>query len=263
MRKAFTLIELAVAVGILAMVLSFAGAIFKISIESQRTGIANAEIMQKLRTITDQLDADFKSVIYEYGGYVGFNTTTLNIGGQNVDVNSDCIAFFTSGDFQSTGQYSGQTIAGNVACVFYGQPDPNSFGGLPKPQQNMLLRRQTILTAGGPSAGSPQGEYYRKSLSEWRVVKPFADPDDWVRRPLIDPNNLQSHLAMLMAEGVYNFTIQFAEWDPAGKIIWTRSKTGGPQSIRTRAFKFTFTLYDSKGIIANGKTFTHIVYLGS
>jgi len=28
-----------------------------------------------------------------------------------------------------------------------------------------------------------------------------------------------------------------------------------------RALKFTFTLYDSKGIIKKGMTFTHIVYL--
>jgi len=28
-----------------------------------------------------------------------------------------------------------------------------------------------------------------------------------------------------------------------------------------RALKFTFTLYDSKGIIKNGMTFTHIIYL--
>ena len=29
-----------------------------------------------------------------------------------------------------------------------------------------------------------------------------------------------------------------------------------------RALKFTFTLYDSKGVIKEGRTFTHIVYLG-
>jgi hypothetical protein len=29
-----------------------------------------------------------------------------------------------------------------------------------------------------------------------------------------------------------------------------------------RALKFTFTLYDSKGVIKDGRTFTHIVYLG-
>ena len=30
-----------------------------------------------------------------------------------------------------------------------------------------------------------------------------------------------------------------------------------------RALKFTFTLFDSKGIIKEGRTFTHIVYLGN
>jgi prepilin-type N-terminal cleavage/methylation domain-containing protein len=262
MRKAFTLIELAVAVGILAMVLSFAGVIFKVSINSHRTAIASAEIMQKLRAITEQLDADFRSVVYEYGGYIGVNTDTFNLGGQSVQVNSDCIAFFTSGSFQSTEQYGGRTMTGNVACVFYGQPDPSSFGGPPRPQQNMLLRRQTILTGDAPAAGSAVGEYYRKSLSQWRVVRPFAAPDDWVKRPLINPNNLQGYMVMLMAEGVHNFTIEFAEWGPAGQIKWTRSQQGVPQKITTRAFKFTFTLYDSKGVIKNGRTFTHIVYLG-
>jgi len=261
--KGFTLLELAVAVGLLAMVLSFAGVIFKVSINSQRTAIANAEIMQKLRAITDQLDADFRSVVYEYGGYIGFNTDTFKINGTNVQVNSDCIAFFTSGSFQSTGQYDGETMAGNVACVFYGQPDPNSFSGLPKPQQNMLLRRQTILTGDAPAAGSPVGEYYRESLSQWRVIRPFADPEDWVKRPLINPNDLQGYMVMLMAKGVHNFTIEFAEWDTNGQIKWTRSPQTVPQSINTRAFKFTFTLYDSKGVIKDGRTFTHIVYLGS
>ncbi len=261
MRKAFTLIELVVAIGVLAMVLSFASAIFKISIDSQRTAIANAEIMQKLRTITDQLDADFKSVMYEYRGSVTFNTETFNIGGNSVDVNSDCIAFFTSGDFQSTGQYAGRTMAGNVACIFYGQPDPNSFSAVPKPQDKILLRRQTILAGDASSDGSSTGEFYKKSLSEWRVDPQFADPRNWARRPLIDPSDLQTYLTMYLADGVDNFTIEFAEWNPTGQLRWTRTKTGTPQNINTRAFKFTFTLYDPKGVIENGRTFTHIVYL--
>ena len=40
-NKAFTLIELVVAIAILAMVLSFAGVIFKVSIGAYRTAIAN------------------------------------------------------------------------------------------------------------------------------------------------------------------------------------------------------------------------------
>jgi prepilin-type N-terminal cleavage/methylation domain-containing protein len=263
MRKAFTLIELVVAVGILAMVLSFSSVIFKVSLDSHRTAIANADIMRKLRVITEQLDADFKSYIYGYGGYIAFNTDTFNIGGTSIDVNSDCIVFFTSGDFQSTGQYAGKTMVGNVACIFYGQPDPASFGTVPRPTEKILLRRQTILTADALSVGSPVGEYYKESLAEWKVTPPFADPDDWVRRPLIDPNNLKDYSAMYMAKGVDNFTIEFAEWDPAGKINWTRTKQSTPKKISTRAFKFTFMLYDSRGVIKDGRTFTHIVYLGS
>ncbi|MHC4157360.1 MAG: type II secretion system protein [Planctomycetota bacterium] len=49
MRRGFTLIELVVAVAILALISSFAGAIFSVSIDSHRTAMANAEIMRKLR----------------------------------------------------------------------------------------------------------------------------------------------------------------------------------------------------------------------
>ncbi|MBA7661929.1 hypothetical protein ES703_69949 [subsurface metagenome] len=51
MKRAFTLIELVVAVAILAMVLGFASVIFRVSIEAYRTAGANTEIMQKLRAV--------------------------------------------------------------------------------------------------------------------------------------------------------------------------------------------------------------------
>ena len=59
----FTLIEILVAIGILAIVMSFSSVIFKVGIGAHRTAIANAEIMQKLRAITDQLNADFKGLL--------------------------------------------------------------------------------------------------------------------------------------------------------------------------------------------------------
>jgi len=62
MKKAFTLIELVTAVGILAMIISFASVVFKVSIGAHRAAVANAEIMQKLRAITDQLNTDFKGI---------------------------------------------------------------------------------------------------------------------------------------------------------------------------------------------------------
>jgi prepilin-type N-terminal cleavage/methylation domain-containing protein len=76
-NKAFTLIELVVAIAILVMLISFAGVIFKVSINSHRTAQATAEIMQKLRAITDQLNSDFKD--FRKDGYLSFRSAGPNI----------------------------------------------------------------------------------------------------------------------------------------------------------------------------------------
>jgi hypothetical protein len=51
-----------------------------------------------------------------------------------------------------------------------------------------------------------------------------------------------------------------AGWFPMsgclGQSNWRFTSTYFPTAL-----KFTFTIYDSKGIIPDGKTFTHIVYL--
>jgi len=245
-KKAFTLIELVTAIAILAIVVSFAGVIFNMSIESYRTSMANAEIMQKLRAITDQLNADFKGLIrHTKGNKVAFDPNG----------SSDCIAFFANGDLQSTGQYgdSSKTVAGNVAAIFYGQIDPNSYGKIPEPKEKILARRQTILTADAdPSLIADAGllgEYYLRSLSEL-VADPCFSAEDLIVRPVSDPK-----FVTYMAKGVDSFTIQY--WDADGRA-WSRAQ----QKFVTDAFKFTFTLYDSKGIVKAGRTFTHIVYFG-
>ena len=276
-KQAFTLIELMAAIGILAMVLSFAGVIFKVSIGSQRTAIANAEIMQKLRAVTDQLNADFKAVRRDKGGYITFGSDNSRIDGAIVQVRSDSIIFFANGDFQSTRQYdrrdqagallSRHTVSGNIACIFYSLLDPNSYYAVPEPKDKILVRRQTVLTADDflPDAdSSPRGEYYKMSLSQWRVASPFVDPNDWAQKPYMDVRNLREQdLAMYMAKGVDDLTIQFVPRNPAGPVQWLPIGTSNPGRINPRAFRFTFRLYDSKGVIEHGMVFTHIVYLGN
>ena len=61
-RFGFTLVELVVAIGIMAVVILFAGNMFKTSINSYRIATAQAEIMQKFRAITQQLDNDFRGL---------------------------------------------------------------------------------------------------------------------------------------------------------------------------------------------------------
>jgi prepilin-type N-terminal cleavage/methylation domain-containing protein len=268
MKRGFTLIELVAAIAVLVIVSSFAGVIFDVSVESHRTAAANAEIMQNLRVITDQLDADFGGLRTEMP--VNIDTgyeQSLDILGIPYPVRSDKITFFANGDFQTTGQYGNETIGGNVAAIFYGLVDVNNAYGVvpppPPPQRKILARRQTILTADPNSPlfdSYPQGEYYKYSLSEWRAELDVNDRalDVLMVRPGF---NLvaQEGLVTYMARGVDDFAIEYEWWDSGQAVVrWTRGS--GP--VAPKALKFTFTLYDSRGIIEGGRTFTHIVYLG-
>ena len=205
MKKAFTLIEVAVAVAIFAMVLSFASVIFKAGIEGHRASTANAEIMQKLRAITDQFNTDFKALRTDAPLLIWFQQDS---GDPN---RYDQIMFFANGDFQSMQLYNKTTgepdddgdepIIGNVARIYYGQAqsrDPNS-GNMKDPfeiereKARLFARRRHILTAdpglddwpdysnvGGSfnyDVFDPQGynnneryEHDSLSLSQWKTI---------------------------------------------------------------------------------------------
>jgi prepilin-type N-terminal cleavage/methylation domain-containing protein len=277
MKKAFTLIELVVSIVLLAIIFLFAAMIFKVSISSYRTSVANAEIMQKLRAITDQLNADFKGIVWGAPGRVRFAFGSSVIDGVPVQVREDGIAFFANGDFQSTDQYtssgSKKTVVGNVAGIFYGLANISTTTD---PREKILVRRQTILLTPDSSFtdanSDPREEYFKKSLSQWKVIFPFplSDANEWTTDPNVGAN-FDKLLVKYMAKGVDNFTIQYVgteippdlskkynQWRPNNNDVTTWSN----KTLFPEAFKFTFTLYDSKAIIKQGRTFTHIVYLG-
>ena len=54
------------------------------------------------------------------------------------------------------------------------------------------------------------------------------------------------------------YSINDIEINPNVQKIFLKTDTGLP-----KALKFTFKIYDSKGIIKGGRTFTYIVYLGN
>jgi prepilin-type N-terminal cleavage/methylation domain-containing protein len=111
-NKGFTLIELAVAIAILALMASFAGAIFKVSIESHRVAGAHAEIMQKLRTITDQLNADFKGLRKD--GEIAVAWVPVHDPNFARYARFDRIMFFADGDFQSYWPQASGPVRGNL-----------------------------------------------------------------------------------------------------------------------------------------------------
>jgi len=348
--RGFTLIELLVAIAILAIVLSFAGVIFRVSIDSHRIAIANAEIMQKLRAITDQLNADFKGLRKDGEIFIVW-TASLKAGANPNDPNSyerfDRIMFFADGDFQSYG-VNHPIVRGNLARICYMLA---KRGNLPVQQQNrakrILARSQHILTADtsipyvDPNTFSTDQQWYiwnnlleydKMFLEEWKNI-PWQNKQNMlsvitdvrVDSPTVpdrvwganvnpaDPNSIHK----LLCEGVGEFKIQGwfdaqRRWIPEHDINGDGRLTGAADSdfflisgtnqpnpdswprvlypyppygnvtINNinyprqwvdeahfymipglgQALKFTFTLYDSKGVIKNGRTFTHIVYLG-
>ncbi|NVL91363.1 MAG: type II secretion system protein [Desulfobacterales bacterium] len=253
-NKAFTLLELVVAIAILAMVLSFAGVIFKVSIESYRTAIANAEIMRKMRAITDQLNTDFKDIRKDAPLLIRFRQNPAN-----PSQRYDQIMFFADGDFQSTQLYdgnppadplipapAGQPVRGNVARIYYGQAGvnrtrPDDFKPPWQQQINkkrVLARSQHILTS-DPSIFHwfadfndfkmrevihnryPNNDFYehdRLSLSEWKAVG-WEDYRDQII-PACFKKRPQFDIYdpntfhKLMSESVGNFAVQWAYWDP-------------------------------------------------
>ena len=122
-HNGFTLVELLVAIGILAVVISFAGVIFNVSMDAHRTAMANSEIMQKLRAIINQLNTDFRGLSKQSEIFAVWVARPLpaNADYRDNDLDGyerfDRIMFFTNGDFQS---YSvNPMVRGTTARVCY------------------------------------------------------------------------------------------------------------------------------------------------
>ena len=198
--KGFTLVELLVAIGLLAIVMSFAGVIFRVCINAHRTAIANVEVMQKLRAITGQLDSDFNSLRKDGEIFVIWSANAIPAGDyKDNDLDGyerfDRIMFFADGDFQS--YRVNPMVRGNVARICYtlaNKPSNNpTIGSVrpvqQKPEKRILARTQHILTADPAlaSIGDPNTftndlqwylwnnyfEYEKITLDEWKLI-PWA-----------------------------------------------------------------------------------------
>jgi len=250
----FTLIELMVAIGLLAIVLSFAGVIFNAGINTHRTALANAEIMRKLRAITDQLDSDFQGLCKDAPLMIFFRQEPRS------DPNRyDQIMFFADGDFQSTQPYdgdplvpalTGMPIRGNVARIYYGQAYSldRSDGTMKYPfylekEDRVLARRQHILSADPNLAlwpnpadvngtfgaidlvsgryGNDVNEHDSLSLAQWQVLD--TGVYDVAGGNILDicfdflpymDVRDARTIHKLMCEGLGSFAVQWAYYDP-------------------------------------------------
>ncbi len=309
MKKAFTITELMVAVAVLAITMAGVSTIFKISITAYRTSSATAEVMRNLRAITDQLDADFKSLRKD--GYLLMRSTKTppvwvwqreaesanRLDFLRNDVHRDNMFYFSTGDFQTITQ---PYLRSNIALVYVGPYsralDPNDIP--PYASEWILLRSAMLLC---PEEDEDGLEYLDISFAEiktWTGPPSLYDFVDMAMNTLpfgypIDVDNPAQNW-QYFSGGVGNIEIEWNDGTKAGNsLVWfgleqprrvwdapdttyadaitenvnvidevyTAQWTPANQPYWPMALKFTFTLYDSKGVLEKGMTFTHIVYI--
>ncbi|HSV27403.1 MAG TPA: prepilin-type N-terminal cleavage/methylation domain-containing protein, partial [Sedimentisphaerales bacterium] len=169
--RGFTLVEVLIAVAILAITLGAMGVIFRMSLEAYRASSATTEIMRKLRAITEQINADFRGLRKD--GLIFLVWSVSDPDPDRTDPHllddrprysrEDRIIFFANGDFQTHNQQetttagTKKTVRGNVARIQYmiardkDNNWPESFGaagmGLPQHRAQREQRRRTRILA--------------------------------------------------------------------------------------------------------------------
>jgi prepilin-type N-terminal cleavage/methylation domain-containing protein len=201
-NNAFTLIELMVALGILAIVILFSSEIFKVSIDSQRVALANAEIMQKFRAITNQLNSDFGGLDKDGEILVAWKATPVQdktYTDNDLDgyERFDEIMFFANGDFQSYNTYP--VIRGNMARICYTiAKQDNTRPEVIKKPKRILTRTQHILTDDQslPDNFDPNSYNTQKWL-KWNNIYQYDKISMW-KWKLIPINNKIDTLSFIL-----------------------------------------------------------------
>jgi len=159
-NKAFTIVELVVAMGLLVMLVGLSSVVFSTTVKAHRKATATIEITRNLRVVTEQLNADFRGLRKDAPLMFWFDSTVT----AGVEERFDMTHFFADGDFQTVREYSvrydsdndgvlessdavrPEILSGNLARIFYGHT--NSPAPAPDFQTYQVLSRKShILTS--------------------------------------------------------------------------------------------------------------------
>ncbi len=122
-KKAFTIVEMLVAIGLLVAMMTASIVVFRVAINSQQKAVATGDYMRSVRAVTQRLENDFSAIDLNVPFAIWFDKD-----------GSDRIFFFANGTFEqlSSGNLDDTQATHNYGSLFY------STGGI-----SQLLRQFT------------------------------------------------------------------------------------------------------------------------
>ena len=157
-NRGVTLPEMLVAVSITVAMLLMTGIIFKAAAGAAGKAAAHNQIMAQLRTLTRQLDQDFKGLRPDMPMAIIFEDVPIDTDGDAVDdtnVRQDRIVFYANGDFQDI---DNPAYAGNLARIFYGHcHESHTVTADPESGDRYILTRRYKITH--PAVDDPTASF--------------------------------------------------------------------------------------------------------
>lgn len=127
-KKAFTIVELLVAMGLVVILVALSSLIFAAGVKAHRLADSTIEITRRAEAVSRQLVADVGGLRTDAPLAIWFENAFVDTTGDGVADTYrrfDQILFFANGDFQTIKQYNGNTVWGNVSRIYYG----HAWGG--------------------------------------------------------------------------------------------------------------------------------------
>jgi prepilin-type N-terminal cleavage/methylation domain-containing protein len=181
-KKAFTIVELLVAMALMAILMALSSLIFATAVRAHRTADSTVEIVRRAGSIAGQLSADLRGLQADAPLAIWFENADTD-GDGLADTRYDQILFFANGDFQTIKQYNRLipppvTVQGNISRIYYGHAWQVNTAVAPwtfeksyrwvsaaNPGARLLSRRTHLMTSD-------------TSLSYIGVSPPFPDMTD-------------------------------------------------------------------------------------
>ncbi len=269
-NKAFTILELLVAMALLVAMMAISGMVFKMAVDAHRRADATGQVTRKLRAIVNQLDADFRGLNEQAEMTMVWVPVPMDAQGNALPLTTppasvhhygrfDRVVFFANGNFQSYSpqppsnpdqiipvsvptlvRNTSKLVQGDMALICY-MPANNSAGTAAKdqsPRTRILARSQHILASDRELVGDPDPTtgltyplYVNPTLSTGNLATAFS-PSFIQRFEYINLSILQ-WLYMDRLNQMSNKGLVLSRM--TGVSIWNGNATGGGLSVDPRA----------------------------